>query len=187
MTASIKLLSLQLVLPHGKGHIEQVLLLLDVGALLTGRDTGAGVATGVHDVLAVVVLGLVEQGLETRLGEGPRTGVEGLLLGPDDGLGVGVLVEVLAQLLPREGVELLDTGDGDIVDALLGAVLVERGVDLAGTQDDAVDLLGRLDGTLVVGGIRDDPLEVGFAGEVLDVGAGDRVAEQRLREEDDES
>ena len=35
-------------------------------------------------------------------------------------------------------------------------------------------------------GLRDDPLEVGVAGEGFDVGAGKGVAQQRLGEEDDQ-
>ncbi len=49
--------------------------------------------------------------------------------------------------------ELLDTGEGNVVDALLGTVLVERGIDLAGAEDDAINLLMRLDGALL--GARD--------------------------------
>jgi hypothetical protein len=158
-----------------------------VGSLETSGGRGAGVAAGVHDVLAVVVLCLVEEGLDAGLGVAPGAGVEGLLLGPDDGLGVGVLVEVLAQLLPREGVELLDAGEGDVVDVVGGAVLVQRGVHLARAQHDAVDLVVRLDLAREVRRVRDDPLELRVADKLVEVGTGERVAQQRLGEEEDES
>ena len=158
-----------------------------MGRLEARSDGGGGVAASVHDVLAVVVVGLVEEGFDAGLDEAPGAGVEGLLLAPDDGLGVGVVVEVVLELLPGEGVELLDAGEGDVVDLVVGAVLVEGGVDLAGAEDDAVDLLGGLDAAGGVLGVRDDPLEGGAGvGKVLDVGAGDWVAKEGLGEEDDE-
>lgn len=181
------LLSLELILLDGEGHLKQLLLLLGVCRLETGSNGRAWATAGVHDVLPVVVRGLVQQGLNSGLGEAPGAGIERFLLAPDDGLGVGVLVEILPQLLPREGVQLLDARNGDVVDVVLGAVLVQRGVHLAGTENDAVNLLVGLDGAGLVGGIRDDPVELGITRELLDVGAGDGVTQERLREEDDES
>ena len=158
-----------------------------MGRLETRSDRGGGVAASVHDVLAVVVVGLVEEGFDAGLDEAPGAGVEGLLLAPDDGLGVGVVVEVVLELLPGEGVELLDAGEGDVVDLVVGAVLVEGGVDLTSAEDDALDLFGRADGALGMGRVGDDPLEPGAGlGEVLNVGAGERVPQEGLGEEDDE-
>jgi len=57
---SSNLLTLELVLLDGESHLEQVLLLLHVGGLETSGDGGTGVAASVHDVLPVVVLGVVE-------------------------------------------------------------------------------------------------------------------------------
>ena len=180
------LLSLELVLLDGESHLQELLLLLLVHALQTTSDGGARVTASVHDVLAVVVLGLVEQGLNARLRETPGTSVERLLLAPDDGLGVGVLVEVLAELLPGEGVELLDTGEGDVVDLVVGAVLVQGGVDLTRAQDDTLNLLGLLDVAGLVLGVSNHGAEASVrASEVLDAGAGDRVTQERLGEEDD--
>lgn len=68
-------------------------------------------------------------------------------------------------------------------------MLEEGGEDLAGTQDDALDLLGLVDlegGIFGVLGILDDPLEVALASEVLDVGAGERVTQKSLGEEGDQ-
>lgn len=180
-------LTLELVLRDGKGHLQELGLLSSVHVLHTSGDGSAGVAAGVHDVFPIVVLGVIEESLDTGLREAPGAGVEGLLLGPDDGLGVGVHVEVLLELLPGEGVELLDTREGDVVDLVILAVLVKGGVDLASAQDDAVDLLGRLDDTGLVLGVLDDPAEAGVTGELIERRPGKRVTEERLREEDDKS
>jgi len=162
---------LQLVLLDRVRHVEEVLLLLHVRTLETGSDTGARVATGVEDVSPVVVLGLVEKSLDSGLREGPWSGVEGLLLGPDDRLGVRVRVEVLLQLLPWEWVELLDTGNGSVGDLVLLTVLVQCHVGLASAHDYALNLVVGVELEVVftiVGDIRDDPLEVALASEVFD-------------------
>ena len=68
---------------------------------------------------------------------------------------------------------------------MLGAVLVEGGVDLARAEDDAVDLVRGKDGRVFVGGVGDDPLEVRLTSEVFDGGTRERVAEEGFREEED--
>lgn len=157
-----------------------------MAGLETRSHRGTGVTSSIHDVFPVVVLGYVQDRLDTRLREGPRAGIKRFLLTPHDGLGIGVAIEVLFDLLPREGVELLDTRDGCVSDALVEAVLVQRGVDLASTQDHALDVLGLGGGSAVLG-LRDDGTELGVANELIDRGAGERVAEEGLGEEDDES
>jgi hypothetical protein len=135
-----------------------------------------------------VVLSVVEQSLNTGLGETPSTGVKRLLLAPDNGLGVGVHVEVLLKLLPREGVQLLNASEGNIVDLVLRSVLVKSGPDLTSAENDTLNLVRRLDSTSLMLRIGDDPLEASIlAGELLDVAARERMTEKRLREEDDES
>jgi hypothetical protein len=62
-------MALELVLLDGESHLEQVLLLLHVGGLETSGDGSTGVAASVHDVLPVVVLGVVEKSLDSGLGE----------------------------------------------------------------------------------------------------------------------
>lgn len=113
-------------------------------------------------MLAIMMFRLVQQGLDAGLGETPSAGVERLFLAPNDVLGVGVHVEVFLELGPREGVELFDARDGCVLVLVGRAVLVQGDVDLAGAEDDALDLFGRGDG-LVVFRVGDDPLEVGFA------------------------
>ena len=124
------LLALELLLSDAESILQQLLLLLDVAGLQAGSDGCRWVASSVHDVLAVVVLSLVQDGLDTWLGEGPGTGVKWLLLGPDDGLGVLVGVKVLLKLLPWEWSQLLNASDDGISDVVVGTVLQEGSVDL---------------------------------------------------------
>ncbi len=179
-------LALQLVLFDIEGHVQQLLLLLGVRCLQTRGNRGAGTAAGVHDVLAIVVFSLVQQRLDAGLREAPGPGVERLLLGPDDSVGVRVHVQILPQLLPREGIELLNASDGYVVDLVVVAVLVQRNVDLPRAQYHTLDLVRLLEGSSLVAGVWDDPAELRIAREVPDVGAGDGMPQQRLGEEDDE-
>ena len=157
-----------------------------MGSLETGSDGSTWVATSVHDVTPVVMLCLVQQGLDSGLCKAPGTGVKGLLLRPDDVLGVGVRVKVLLQLLPWEGVQLLNTGDGNICEAASLTLIHQRSVDLTCAKNDTLDLLVRTNLTGLVRRVLDDPFEVRVTGEFLDIRASHRVAEQRLREEEDE-
>lgn len=138
-------------------------------------------------MLVVVVLSLIEQRLDTRLREGPSTSVQRLLLSPDNGLGIGVAVEVLLELLPWEGVELLDSCDGHIIDLVVGTVLVQSGVNLTRANDDSINFLTCLDITTLMRWILDNPLELRVADKVLNVGASKRVTQKRLGKEDNQS
>lgn len=179
------LLALQTVLVDGESILQELLLLLQVNGLETSGHGGARGTTSVQDVAAVVVLGRVQHSLNTGLDERPGTGVERLLLAPDDVLSVGVAVQVLLQLVPGEGVQLLHTSDGGVADAIGLAVLDKGGVDLARAHDHTLNLLVRLDSISLVGRVRDDPLEVGVTSEGLQVRAGNGMTQKRLGEEDD--
>jgi hypothetical protein len=175
-------LALQFVLRHLERVLEQLLLLFDVARLQTGSDGGARISACVHHVSAVVVFSLVEKSLDARLHETPCACIEWFLLTPDNGLGVGVRVEVVLQLRPREWVELFDTGDCNILDLVCLDIFAESNVDLTCAENDAGDVFGLVDGLAMLR-VGDDPLEVGVAGECLDIRAGDRMAKERLREE----
>lgn len=82
--------------------------------------------------------------------------------------------------------ELLEAREGNVLTAFGFAVLDKRGVHLAGAKDDARDLVVRFDLTGLVCRVGDDPTEVGIAGELLNVGARERMAEETLAEEQDE-
>lgn len=156
-----------------------------MAGLETRGDRGTGGTTGVHDVATVVVFGGIEQGLNTGLDERPGAGVERLFLSPDNVLGVGVAVQVFFQLSPGEGVELLDTSDGGVADALGFTVFDESSVDLTRAHNDTLNLL-RLVDSGTVGGVGDDPSEVRVAGEFLNVGTSNRMTQQGFREEDNQ-
>lgn len=127
--------------------------------LHTSRHRCAGVTAGIHDVLVVMVLGVIQESLDTWLREAPCTSIQRLLLGPNNGLGIRVTVQILLELLPREGIKLLKAGEGDIVNLVVCAILVQRGPNLARAQDDTFNLLPWLDGPVLVFRVRDDPLE----------------------------
>jgi len=185
-TETPDLLTLQPALVHGERLLKQLLLFPDVHGLDTSSHRGAWRTTRVEHVAAVVVLRLVQQRLDTRLHEAPGSRVQRLLLSPHDVLGVRVAVDVLLELSPWERVELLNTGDGRVADALGLTVLHQRGVHLTGADDQALDLLRLVDGSVLVGRVGDDPLEVRVASELVKRRACNRVTQQRFREEDNQ-
>lgn len=160
-------LALETLLVHSEGIVEQVLFFLQVAALETSGDRSARGTASIQHVAAVVVFSSVKQSLDTRLHKAPSTGVERLLLGPDDILGVRVAVQVLLELSPWEGVELFNTGDSGVADALALTVLGKSSVDLTRAQDDTLNLLRLIDGG-TMSGIRDDPAEVRVACELVE-------------------
>ena len=125
------------------------------------------VSASIHDVLTIVVFGVIQESLNSRLGKRPSTGIKRFLLSPDDSLSVRVLVEVFLELLPWEWVKLLNTSNGDVLEVLVGTVFVESGVDLTCAKDDALDFIWLGDGFTVLW-VGDDPAELRFTGEVLD-------------------
>lgn len=54
------LLALQLILRNRESSLQQLRLLLGMAGLQSSGDTGAWVTASVHDVLAVMELGLVQ-------------------------------------------------------------------------------------------------------------------------------
>lgn len=81
---------------------------------------------------------------------------------------------------------MLDARDSGILEALVGAVLVQSSVDLARAENDTIDFV-RLVDALAVFRIRDDPFELGIAGEFFDGRPGERVTKEAFGEEEDES
>lgn len=70
------------------------------------------------------MLRVVEQSLNPGLREAPSACVQWLFLGPYDVLSVGVLVKILLELSPWEGIQLFDAGDGRIFNLFLGAMFM---------------------------------------------------------------
>lgn len=151
--------------------------------LVTSGDGCRGLTTSVGGSLAGMVGCLRQSGLDSRLDVVPRAHVQWFLLTPDN-LGVGVLVSVLLDLLIREGVELLDTRDGDIGDTELLAGLEKGVVDLTRAEDVLGDVLGR--GEVLGVGLGNVELEAAVTAHLLEAGAGQRVAEHGLGEGQDQ-
>ena len=135
-------------------------------------NAGTRISASIHNVSPIVMLCLIQQRLNTRLHETPRSRIQRLLLTPHDRLRVRVLVEIVSQLCPWEGIELFDACDSGVFLAFGFAMFDKGGVDLTGAHDDAFNLVVGLDGAGFVRRVGDDPLEVGVAGHVFDVGAG---------------
>lgn len=87
-----------------------------MASLETSSNTSTGVSSGVLDVFVRVVLGVTDDGIQSRLYKAPGTGIKWLLLGPNDLFQVGVFVQLITELCPREGMQLLNTNNGSIID-----------------------------------------------------------------------
>lgn len=87
------------------------------------------------------------------------------------------------QIIRQRG-QLLHPRDSHILDPSLLTLLEELIVDLAGTQDMTLDLVGRDEGVRVLFG--EVPLEDGLAFHGREVGPGERVTEEGFGEENDE-
>jgi len=107
-----------------------------------------------------MVLGLVQQGLDSRLREAPPTRIQRFFLCPDDGFRIWVLIQIFSELCPWERVQLFNTGDGGFVVSVLSTVFEESDVDLACAKDHAVDFFWRRDVIGFVSWVRDNPLEM---------------------------
>lgn len=164
---NINLFPLELVLFDAPCHLQHLLLLPLVHILQPGRNAGAGISACVHDVSPVMVLRLVQQGLNARLHGTPSTSIKRLFLRPDNSLRIWIRVQVLLELSPWEGVELFETGDGRGGVTKILAMLEESGEDLACAEDDTLNLVVRLDFVGCVSLVGNDPLEMRFASEIL--------------------
>ena len=154
--------------------------------LQTRGYTSAWVSASVHNMLSIVMLGVVQESLNSGLNERPGTSVKRLLLTPNNGLGVGVFVKILLQQLPWEWIELFNTGDGGVLDVVIGAVFLEGSVDLTGTENNTVNCIVVVDSSAVLW-ILNNPSELRITSKLLDRRACNRMTEKRFREENDKS
>lgn len=129
---------------------------------------------------------MVQESFYARLGKAPCSGVQGLLLTPNDCLGVRVSVEILLQQLPRERIQLFDAGNSCLLVALGSAVFVKRCVNLTSAKNDAVDFVWFGDGLAMLR-VWDDPLELRVASELLNTRSSEGMTKQGFGEEDNES
>ena len=78
---------------------------------------------------------------------------------PYDSFGILVCVKVLLELLPWERIKLLNTSDGRVLEAVVGAVFAKSGINLTRAEDYAIDILW-FGNRLAMLWIGDDPLEL---------------------------
>jgi hypothetical protein len=106
-----------------------------------------------------------------------------LLLCPND-IGVGVLVEMRGQEVIWQWRELLETGDGNIVNLAVFPLLEKLEVDLTRAEDMSSNLFWG-DQSISVG-FGNVSLESRLSDKVGNVGLDEGVSEEGFREEDDE-
>src|SRR5688500_14402936 len=155
--------------------VDQIGLFLDMGARRAGRRRGR---LGPADIDRPRCLDVEagERALDAAIDEMPAAHVLRLLLAPHH-LGIGKLRQPHAQPAEREGIQLFDAHDGDVVDLALSALGQEVEVDLARAQDDAPDL-GAVDELI---GLGQDAPERRARPEILQPRHRILVAQQRLR------
>jgi hypothetical protein len=153
--------------------------------LQSSRRTRARVPASIQDVSAIVMRGLIQQRLDTRLREAPSSGIQRLFLCPDNILSIGIAVEILFDLRPRERMQLLDTSYGSLFVLELATMACEIHIHLARAEDDALNVLARVNLTSFMTWVFNDPLKVRLARECTNVGARERMTQQRLAEEQD--
>lgn len=126
-----------------------------------------------------MLLSCVEDSLEPGPRKRPWTIIKRLFLAPDDIRRVGILLQVFADFLPREWMELLDACNGCISNTMRLAVFCQCKVYLASAVDHSFNATS-VEYRVLEAWIRDDRMEFGFPDEVLHVRFYQRVAKQRF-------
>jgi hypothetical protein len=132
-----------------------------------------------------MMFSVVQESFDSGLRKRPCTSVERLLLTPNDILGVRILVEIFLQLLPRKGIELLDTSDSSILETIGFTMFVKSRIYLTGAENDTLNFLMRSNISSLMLWVFNDPLEVRLASEVVQGRASERMTEKGFREEND--
>src|ERR1700720_3880362 len=125
--------------PSCQRFVQELSKLCEVNGHLPDRGRGSG---GAADIAGAPMLGadLIEHPFQEYVDEHPGAHIARLLLAPDH-LSLFEARQFRHQRLGRERIELLDAQEIDIVDATALPLLVEIVIHLAGTQDDAPDLV----------------------------------------------
>lgn len=124
------------------------------------------------------MLRIADDCIQSWLYKAPATSVKRLLLSPDDFFHIWIFVQLVAELRPREGVQLLDANNNNIIDLVGFAVFDERSVNLTRTNQETGTFRWIFNRGSVLG-LRNQPLEA-RVGEVGKLRASQRVAEQGL-------
>src|SRR6516165_10009997 len=119
--------------------VQKLAELRQVNRHLPDRGRGGGRTA---DIVRAPVLGadLVEHPLKENVDEHPSAHIARLLLAPEH-FGLFEARQLRHHRLGREWIELLDAQQIDVVDAAAFPLLVKVVIDLAGTEDDAPDLV----------------------------------------------
>ena len=173
-------------LGHLKGFPQQSNLLGLMLTCKTRRHARCSRPACKPQPAASMLTSRIEDSLQPRPRERPRTIVESLLLAPDDIRRAGILLQDVVDFLPREWMQLLNACNRGIRDILRLAVFVQCEIYLTAAVDDSFDA-GSVECRVSVAWIRDDRMELGLADKVLDVRFDERVAKERFREEDNQS
>jgi hypothetical protein len=181
------LLALEFVLFDSESSLQQISLFLLMHVLQSGSHTGAWVSTCIHDMATVMMLGVIEQRLDSWLSETPCTSVKRFFLTPDYRLSVWIRVKVLLELGPWEWMQLLNTCDGCLSHALLSTMLHQCDVDLTCAENDTLDLVVWFEITVIMAWIWHNPLEVRVTSEFAKGGTGRWMTEEGFTEEEDQS
>lgn len=88
----------------------------------------------------------------------PRSTIIVLLLRPNNRLGILVLIKIGFYLGPREGMKLLYSGNGHVLDACRFSMLLDRFIYLSRAENNTLDGFWVLNRVAVLG-ISDDWLE----------------------------
>ena len=154
----------------GSESVNQQLRLLGImHCLRSSGDTGTRVPPYISDPFPSMTCRFVHDRLDPRLNVLPGSTIQRLFLTPNDGLGIGIPVQILLDLRPREWVELFQASNCSIPDAVVLPVFVESSVYLARTENDSLDILRRGDGVVGMLGIWNDVLELRVTCELLDL------------------
>lgn len=152
---------------NAESGLKEILFFFEMDGFQSGGHTSTRVTAGVKDMTTVVMGGLVEESLNAWLGETPSTRIKGLLLTPDNILSVRITIEVLLELQPWEWVQLLNTSNSGVLDAVTGSVLLQSGINLSGADNNTFNVFFvAVDGRSMFG-VGDYPLEVRVTSEVL--------------------
>lgn len=74
-----------------------------MASLEASSNAGTRIPSCILNIFCRVVLGIADDGIQSRLYKAPATGIKRLLLSPNDFLHVGIFVQLVAELCPREG------------------------------------------------------------------------------------
>jgi len=169
------LLVLQSILKEG-------LLFNVVSRLATGSNSTVRVSTSISKRDVLVLVGFLEDSGQSLGSVAPTTHVEGLFLNPDNLLEVRVAVKNISDLSKGEGMQLLNSEEGSVLDIVGLSGLGQGSKHLANRDNQTLSLLLGTNGN-TMGLVLNDPLEVRVISKVRERRSGQGVSQQGLGEQ----